>query len=451
MNNIREKIYLNKKNALLLLALFTYILSVQFAYQFFMLKKWGTDFLETSWGKGANVSNIAFYIFLLLAFGAFLTSRMEKRASDYLHLLFFLAPIVPMGIISANKGVGLSYYFLVMVAFTISYTISCIKFPKIRINLKLGFITEKNYLLICVILGFFIIAWAIINGGLEYINFDFSQVYEYRRGASDSRGVLLNYILLNYIGTLLALGFAIAFSNKSIFYIFLLLAINVIIFALTSNKSYLFVGAFTMALYIIINTPFPKLYLILGFISVVVGLTVLYLIFPQQWIWATLFVRRFIFVPAYVNFLYWDFFTQHPFAFWSDSKVSLGLVESVYGRPTPQIIGDFYSGKDFSDTAIRYNNANTAWLGSGYGNAGAIGVLIYAVLSGIITKFANMLGKLIGNRLAFVALAFYFFTIFFSSTDLPAALLSYGFFSFIIILIFWKKHNIHQSNKKMYE
>ena len=121
------------------------------------------------------------------------------------------------------------------------------------------------------------------------------------------------------------------------------------------------------------------------------GLTLLFVYNPDLLELPTLFVRRYLFVPAYANFLYWEFFTTNPYAYWSDSTVGLGIVQSPYGVSTPRVIGSYFSGIDVSSRAIQFHNANTGWLGSRYGNAGVIGTLIYAVLSGVVTNYVNYL------------------------------------------------------------
>jgi hypothetical protein len=177
------------------------------------------------------------------------------------------------------------------------------------------------------------------------------------------------------------------------------------------------------------------------------GATILYQIDDNLSNFGTLFLRRYTFVPAYLNFMYWDYFSSNPFAFWSDSKVSFGLVEPVYGRPTPQVIGDYYSGVDFSNTEQRFNNANTGWLGSGYGNAGFIGMLVYSVISGVVVRSINVLGEAVGDRVAISAMGFYFYAIFFTSTDLPAALVSYGFIPMVVAALLWRRFRFADNSK----
>jgi len=434
----REKQVDSNKN-LIFVSFIIYFLSVDFAYKFFMLQQWGLDFLETSWGYGPRLSyswGVCFIVFLL---SAYLVSRIQNRPSDFLHTMFFAVPIVPMMVISANKGIGHSFVLYSLLAFWISYRTSVMRFRLTSLRVGGGFVNEKFYLRCCASLGMAIVVWMVAKGGLAYWNLDFSSVYEHRRLASSSRGTLLNYAMLNYVGILLGLGFAIAFAYRNMVYVCILTSINVAIYALTSNKAYLFVGLFTFGVYVILGTKKPKAMYVLLLSATCVGLTLLYVALPSQWIWGTLFIRRYIFVPAYANFLYWEFFTDAPYAFWSDSKVGLGIVASPYGRPTPQVIADYFTGVDFTDTVQEFGSANTGWLGSGFGNAGVMGMMVYAILSGLVTKYANSLAGVVGERVAIASVSFYFFAIFFTSTDLPAALLTYGFLSLIVIVMFWNR------------
>ena len=423
----------------LFFSLVIYFLSVDFAYKKFMLGMWGNDFLERGLAQVEDNYFSWLITFLIYLVVAFILSITRKRPSDFLFLIFFAIPITPMFVLSANKGIGISYILATIICFFVSYQISNIKIRLHSYHSKRGLFTPQNYLKFCIWLGIFTIIWIIINNGLEFVNFNFADVYLVRRDASDSRGRLLNYILFNYVGILLGIGFAIAFSKRSIRSIIMLLIINIALFGFTSNKSYLFVGVFTFGIYFILGTRRPKVNFILLLSAISIILTTLYLIDSKQGLWGTLFIRRYIFVPAYANFLYWDFFSSNPFAFWSDSKVGLSIIDSPYGIPTPQVIANHYSGVDFSDSVQQFNNTNTGWLGSGYGNAGFIGMLVYAVISGLVIKYINVLRDLVGSRVAISGVSFYFFAVFFTSSDLPAALLSYGFIALVIIMFLWRR------------
>ena len=421
------------------LFLVIYYIALHFAYTHFMLEAWGQDFLETSWGYGEK-NEFAFEISaFLFAIGAFITSRVGNRPSDYMHLFFFITPIMPMCVIASYKQVGVDYLAWAMVCFSISLYVSKLKMTSLSIRLQYGIISQTNYIYLSIFIGLLVLLLTIARGGLNFLNFDFSSVYEFRRDASSSRGAILNYLLLNYIGVILSFGFALAIYLKKYLFIALLIFINTLIFGLTSNKSFLFVGVFTLGLYYILGLRSPKKALILLFCVISAGLTLLFVYDPDLLELPTLFVRRYLFVPAYANFLYWEFFTTNPYAYWSDSTVGLGIVQSPYGVSTPRVIGSYFTGIDVSSRAIQFHNANTGWLGSGYGNAGVVGMLIYAVLSGVVTNYVNYLSYVTSPRVATAGVGFYFFSVFFTSTDLPAALLSYGFFSLVFIIMIWRQ------------
>lgn len=401
--------------------------------------------LETSWGHKMDpnhngLSNLIF-IFVSGVFALF----FRNRPSDLFHLLCLLTPILPMLVIASQKEVGELFCLAASLAFLVSYFVSKLPFNAPVIRLRTGFITERNFVTFSIFLGSLIIALTILRGGLSYINFNFQEVYEFRRGASSSRGTLLNYILLNYIALILPLSIALAIKQKRFYLLFIFAVINVALFGLTSNKAYLFAGPFVIGMYFVLSRPKPAFLIAFGAAIIISTMTVVYLFNKEFHTFPTLFIRRYFFVPAYVNLQYWEFFTSNPYAFWSDSKVSFGMVEPVYSYPTPRIIGSYFSQTDLSRTASLYTNANTGWFGSGFGNAGYYGMFFYAILSGVICKYGNTLTRFIGSKAAISGLGFYFFSVFFTSTDLPAAILSYGMLFLIFVMTMWKANPNEES------
>lgn len=419
-------------------SLTAYFWAVYYAYTQFMLTRWGEDFAQTSWGINSVTENSLSLVFFAFLFTALLfASLFQNKPSDFLHLIFLCAPLTPMLVISGVKGAGVSFALFGIVSFFVSFFVSrlsfrvpCPKFTEV--------ITPRLMTNLSIVLGILIVLWCIAVGGLQYFNISFDEVYQYRRGASDTRGTLLNYLILNYVGIIIPLGFVCAYIEKRYVSILMLFIISFFIFGLTSNKLYLFMGLFVIPVFIMQKRIHGAALFAIALSIVCAGSTFLYNMMPAMDVPGNLFVRRFIFVPANLNLIYWDFFSLNPHSFWSGSKVSFGLVEPVYHIPVPQVIANTYSGVDMLGRVDRFNNANTGWIGSGFGHAGYIGILIYAVFSGLITKYANAFGRMVGNEVATAALSFYFFTVFFASSDMPTALLSYGFFALIGVMSVWK-------------
>ena len=89
--------------------------------------------------------------------------------------------------------------------------------------------------------------------------------------------------------------------------------------------------------YFVVATKRPYILMALGAAFLCLVTVSIYTLLPEIHHFATYTVRRIMFVPAYLNFMWYDFFSTHPFMFWSDSKLSLGLVKNPYGVPAPLV------------------------------------------------------------------------------------------------------------------
>lgn len=128
-------------------------------------------------------------------------------------------------------------------------------------------------------------------------------------------------------------------------------------------------------------------------------------------------VRRVIFVPAMLNFEYRDLIDAGPFVWWSDSKLSLGFVDYPYPESVPYLIG--------AQIGMPHAHANAGWIGSGYMHAGFAGVLLYALLIGLLLAVLN--DRVGTRRDRFGAMAFVVsFLWIFMSSDPPSVMLTHG-------------------------
>lgn len=135
-------------------------------------------------------------------------------------------------------------------------------------------------------------------------------------------------------------------------------------------------------------------------------------------------VRRVIFVPALLNFEYRDLIDSGPFVWWSDSKLSLGFFDYPYPASVPYLVG--------AQIGMPFAHANAGWIGSGYMHAGASGVLLYALLIGLLLAVLN--DRLGTPRDRFGAMAFFVsFLWIFMSSDPPAVMLTHGMLLGIVL------------------
>jgi fructose-specific phosphotransferase system IIC component len=81
-------------------------------------------------------------------------------------------------------------------------------------------------------------------------------------------------------------------------------------------------------------------------------------------------------------------------------------------------------------------NANTGWIGSGFLNAGFAGMLIYAVIIGILFSLLNAYANFSDKRIVVAIMIGPTLTVMMSS-DLPTAFLNHGVLLGVILLSFF--------------
>ena len=102
-------------------------------------------------------------------------------------------------------------------------------------------------------------------------------------------------------------------------------------------------------------------------------------------------VRRVFFEPSLINFFYYEFFKLNEFVYWSNSNLTFGLFDYPYSLDPAHQIGFYFYGTELQ-------GAITGWLGSGYMNAGYLGVYLYAFLLGLIFSFIDSYKNLIDSK-----------------------------------------------------
>lgn len=419
----------------LLPALVLYYLCLQFAFHGFMMDAFQGDWLERSWFVSVELEFAQLISFLLVVGLSILVSTSIKKAGDYLLLLLLMFPVMPMLVIGSHKGGPIEFMLMVLACYLVVMAISRVPghiLPKQGLR---AFRAERIPLLVMMTAILFV-GLNLVFGGLSHLNFDIDRVYEFRRAATDTRGALLPYLLTNLVGVLFGLGTAVAMSRENYRAVALFVLLSILIFGLTSFKSHLFVVIFSVAMYLVFSRSVPALSLVLGAVLVLVVTTLAYFYDSELVDLGALTIRRVFFAPAYVNFLYYDYFSASPFMYWADSRVSLGLVGNPYQLPTPQVIANNYTGIDMMYRIDRYNNANTGFLGAGYAHSGFVGMIVYSVIVGVLIRVANLLQSKIGIAATVSGISYFFVMNVFLSSDLLTCLISHGGVLFLLIAIF---------------
>ena len=367
-----------------------------------------------------------------------------RPSEFYLHFQV-LVPILPMLVIYGAMGQSRAYIYAVIFSFYVMllvvklsrWLVKLIQFKPICVPK----IKQKELQLLLLFIGYSIVISILLQGGVRYFNLSLAKVYVYRSAASSNLPRFYGYINPWASKVIFPFAFLLAFLMKAKMRAFLSIMGSVLMFGLTAHKGALFYPFAVLLFYWIAGAGRRKslALLLAGYYSVVIFSLIDYWwgIF-QGWM-ATLTLRRVIFVPALLNFDYHDFFSRHSFVYWAQSKITLGMVLYKYSLDVPHLIGLYYFGSSAT-------GANTGWLGSGYANAGVVGMVIYAVLIGGLFSVLDALAKFHDKRVIVAIFVAPMLAVIISS-DLPVALLTHGALMGLLLLMFFQTRELHNGRK----
>lgn len=283
-----------------------------------------------------------------------------------------------------------------------------------------------------IVFGVVIQAWF---GGLTYFNLDLDLVYQYREAAASQLPALFGYFYSN-ISTVLvpvALLFALRFNAMPV--AFAVLVCAVVLFGMTQHKVVLF-GPFAILFLYFFYRLRPKLWVVgIAFMAMPVLSAIEILV--DQYVYQSntfayftaLFVRRTLFFPPVLDGSYIEYFGSNAKFYWSSSSVGALFATNPYGITPPYVIGyEYFANADTS--------ANTGLVGSGFANAGLVGIALYAAVVGLMIAYINAYGRKLDHGLVTAVTLMTMYNIF-TSTDLLTAFLTHGALLLMILLIFF--------------
>lgn len=233
---------------------------------------------------------------------------------------------------------------------------------------------------------FFILAFSVILVVVRYtgitVTFDLTEVYTLRTNfKSDNIPSLLQYPFFTST-MVMPVILVYALSRKKYFMVAFSVSIQLLAFFADGRKSTLFMLVLTVAGYFLIRNFNARLIPIGAFAIVILGCL-------EKWIFSTSFfinyvVRRLFLLPAYLQYAYYDFFSEHTKDFLRQSILGRVGFESPYSDSIPRLIGKGYYGGSY---------ANNGLFSDAFANFGVFGVILYPILLVLALKLLDTCSK----------------------------------------------------------
>lgn len=323
--------------------------------------------------------NIKQYLisWILFIFASFFVPRFLLKVSDFViasSVFFVLAPLTSLYGLDFDRPlepVIVSMLSIWMVRSIVNFR---------SISFRIPIIKNGHYVsLILSILSVSYLIVVFLKSG-AVLNFHFSKVYEFRsiNAALTETGFhayinmwvfkVFNIYLLAYFLLKRRFSWVILFSIIQIFF-----------FAVSANKGILFYPVILFSIWFFLKDN-ASVYFLPAALSSVIILSLSSYYFLDDSILSSMLARRVFFIPAHLTFTYFDFFTNNPHVFWSDSVLSYFSIYP-YDSSIAKVIGAYMGHEEMS--------ANNGYISSGFAHANFLGVFIYSLIFGFLLKFID--------------------------------------------------------------
>lgn len=381
-----------------------------------------------SLGYENNFNYGKFYLSLsILLLISIITSDNGSTRNTFLNI-FVLFYIIPSLVIFCNADKDFHYIFAIFLSYSLVFIFSAVRIPRI-VLISLNTRRLTIFLLLCT---YAYLLHHIVRYGLSSLNFDIRQVYDFRSEFSEQAGSLFGYITTVLSKSIIIIGLILSISARRYLYFLMFLISSIVLFGIANHRGILFYPIVAVGIYISlsISTRFSLLTAIISFILIICLFdSYMYYEYGLEagWGWIVdIFARRGLLTPAYLDYLYLEFFENNPHYLWSGSRITFGYVPSPYDLTAPYLIGDVF----FNKPTLA---ANTGFIGNGFAQAGWVGITLYSIGVGLVIAFIASYGRRLGVPTTCAIFAVQVITMF-TGTDFLTMLLTHGLLASLLLL-----------------
>lgn len=344
------------------------------------------------------ISYFLFFILLLC-----LPNDDGRPSHQLISLLFFITVVPILSFFwQASQSIHyVLYVFLCYLLLSLLLRLSKpIKIPLICIgrigrNDKLGINKYLNFVNFVAVISFLLlILYSIQNNSIDLRTLSFSDVYSVREEIKYN--MVWSY-LTEWLGRLL-IPFCIVLSifERKYRMLFFSSLMQIYLYLCTGQKTTLFSVLFLVFFSLLLKKGKFKLGVPIFYTVAVIGSSLFYII-TKNLFSIGIFPVRHLNIPAYLNFVHYDFFSSNKKLWFSE-----GLIGKILGLNYPYDIPS-----TFLVSPVKEMNANTGFLADAYDNGGLLIMVFYTLILGLIFLFIDSISQISIERYKYTALMLY--------------------------------------------
>lgn len=397
------------------LYLFLFKITIELIYIYSISKIYSYD------GLTLNMNFVKLFVSIIFLFVLSIFSPKDKnRPSSFLFIMMEFFIFIPL----------LSYYWLNnKETMYIFYVLICLIIIGLILRLKPKYIAIKgNAFSLFLIIAFVIyilmnVLLVIKRGGIDARAFNFDTIYALRseNNISGIAGYFVNWCAKSFFPFFLLYFYV----RKKYILLFPISILQLLLYLSFGNKAFLFsLGVVIITIIFIEKNIYLKgLGIFLVFINIFSYVLKIFDITDSLY---RAIPYRMLFIPAQIQFQYYAFFDVRDKMLYSEGLIGkLLLLNNPFSDPVPIIISRYYLGRD--------SFSNTGLFSDAYYNSGVFGMLIIAILLGLIFLFIDSTTFNVPLYVVVGSLSYIIFVL--NDTGLQTTLLTGGLGLTIILLL----------------
>ncbi len=373
-------------------AIALFYISIFFAYYLALAPMFSYSFTEYN----PNYKKLAISLLLVITTYVFFPKNLNK-ASTFLFYIFYLITYIPTVAFFWMNNKPTKYIIMETICFLVVSVMLRIASKPVCFIIENSNVLIKFTYFVFLILGLYLV---MNNGGIHFHKLlDSIYLVRSENNLNGIIGYMLNWCAKSMMPFLLAV-----FLFKKDY----IRAMIVSIFQVMFFLSYGF-KAFLMAIFMIFIMYFvmkwsDKFMFILALLFSIINFAALVLYFVGNDTLLKLFPYRTLILPSQGQFEYYDFFTTHDYLYFSEGTIGRLIgIRYPYSQSIGHIVNIFIYGPS------KISNGNTGVFSYGFADLGFVGMVLTALLIGLLFLTVDSLGSKLPIVVPVCAMAYQMF------------------------------------------
>lgn len=376
--NLPQRLNLDLGPRLRVVALFLlFRVTLDFAYATYVSK----TFYYAGYDLHVNTAKLTLS-YVLTIFFSFLVPHRVTRPSFGVIQAYYLLLVLPILSLWALRDDSTSYAMLVLASFGVLMIVASLPTVNFRFTVPYG----QSVLVVVTLACAGYIAWIFYTrGGLRFATLNLGRIYDVRSEASSE----VFYGFASYAKEWLGKAFipaclALFLWRRTWTLVVLCIVVELGLGLMTTAKEYMLYPFFITFCFVVLRRGWSFPICLSSVFVVTLCAAIALAAIPSLAILPAIVAQRGFFAAPNLTYVYYHFFQENPFVYLTNSPIPLAS-EYPYHEAVPTIIGAGLWGKGTATFA------NTGIFGTGYMHFGALGVVTFSALAGMVLKLLDML------------------------------------------------------------